>query len=509
MRARRVLTLSAVFWASACGVTHLPDGRTEAEPDWNFMSAEQGLVTCAEFQDTGYVQGKPYPITLVTADGKPVEIDTANAYAVMQAAAAQAGVNIAIVSGFRTNQKQAELYDCYRYCNCNNCNLAAPPGYSNHQSGHALDLNTSSAGVYNWLANNAWRFKFERTVSKEPWHWEWWGGGPSGGPCRAKPVITVDGCTTVEADNCGKFGCGCVDHACNGGACAGDGCSGSHTQACGGFGCNCADGACSGGYCPGPGCSASEIADCGKFGCGCVDHKCTGGLGCAGTGCTPRETLDCGGFGCACVDHACSGGFCPGTGCTAKEAKDCTAQGCGCVDHKCSGGRCAGSGSTAKNVKDCGGFGCHSVDGKCSGGFCPGTGCTAKQTSDCDAKGCGCADEKCGGGACAGTGCTERQRLDCEKAGATCSLGLCRTPGSDAGFTVDAGRPPEPPEPDGGDIEWPDGGEENPTHGGAGDGGFVLPAIEPLSQVAGGCAQVPAPLFVGTLVLAWAARRRR
>ena len=42
---------------------------------------------------------------------------------------------------------QEYLYACYVNCNCNNCNLAAKPGFSNHQSGHALDLNTSAAGV--------------------------------------------------------------------------------------------------------------------------------------------------------------------------------------------------------------------------------------------------------------------------------------------------------------------------------------------------------------------------
>ena len=138
---------------------------------------------CSESSDTGYTSGKAFAITVVTVDGKKVEKDTANAYYVMAKAAAAAGVNLKIVSGFRTMAEQQYLYNCYVNCSCNNCNLAAKPGYSNHQSGHALDLNTSASGVLTWLNNHGATYGFKRTVPSETWHWEWWGGGPGGGPC--------------------------------------------------------------------------------------------------------------------------------------------------------------------------------------------------------------------------------------------------------------------------------------------------------------------------------------
>jgi D-alanyl-D-alanine carboxypeptidase len=143
----------------------------------------QGLVNCTTRISTGYADGEPFDITVVTVDGKPAEVLTANAYSVMQGAAAEDGVTLWVVSGFRTMEEQEYLYDCYVSCDCNNCNLAAPPGYSNHQSGHALDLNTSGTGVYAWLDANAAEYGFERTVPSEDWHWEWWGGGLGGGPC--------------------------------------------------------------------------------------------------------------------------------------------------------------------------------------------------------------------------------------------------------------------------------------------------------------------------------------
>lgn len=355
----------ALLILSACGPSELEVHETaEAEPfDDKSNVAQQGLVSCNQRSATGYVRGVPQTITLVDADARPAEIATANAYAVMQAAAARAGVKLRIISGFRTMSQQQYLYACYTNCNCNGCNLAAYPGYSNHQSGHAVDLNTSEYGVYSWLANHAGAYGFKRTVPSEPWHWEFWGGGPGGGPC--------------------------------GGAVGADGCTGSQRTACGNFGCGCADGKCSGGFaCAGSGCSASQAAACGNFGCGCVDGKCSGGY-CEGTGCSVKDTQNCAAYGCGCVDGQCSGGFCPGSGSTAKKTNDCGAYGCGSVDMQCSGGYCPGSGCTAKQTNDCGNYGCGCADGKCSGGFCAGTGCTAKQTNDCAAQGKGCSVGKC------------------------------------------------------------------------------------------------------------------
>ncbi|MCY1058670.1 M15 family metallopeptidase [Nannocystis sp. SCPEA4] len=140
-------------------------------------------VDCGESKDTGYMSGNPFEITVVHIDGLPVEKSTANAYWVMREAAAAAGVDMHINSGFRTMQEQEYFWMCYQTCNCNDCNQAAAPGYSNHQSGHALDINTATPGVYNWLAANGGAYGFTETVQGEPWHWEWWGGGPGGGIC--------------------------------------------------------------------------------------------------------------------------------------------------------------------------------------------------------------------------------------------------------------------------------------------------------------------------------------
>jgi LAS superfamily LD-carboxypeptidase LdcB len=127
-----------------------------------------------EQQATGYVAGKAFAITVVSIDGKPVEVATAAAFSRMRDAAAAERVTIKVVSGFRTMAEQEYLYGCYKSGTCNNGNLAARPGYSNHQSGHALDLNARDPAVGLWLRTHANAYGFHNTVPSEPWHWEYW-----------------------------------------------------------------------------------------------------------------------------------------------------------------------------------------------------------------------------------------------------------------------------------------------------------------------------------------------
>lgn len=121
-----------------------------------------------------YSSGSPIRIRVVRVDGNPVEVRTARAFNAMKAAAARAGINLNVVSGFRTMAEQRYLYGLYQ---SGQGALAAAPGYSNHQNGKALDLNTGGWGTrtYNWLSANAGRFGFSRTVPSEHWHWEFGG----------------------------------------------------------------------------------------------------------------------------------------------------------------------------------------------------------------------------------------------------------------------------------------------------------------------------------------------
>ena len=125
----------------------------------------QALENCRTVQ--GYSRGVPRTICVVTVQGKLIEVNTARAFLRMQNAARTVGVTLTLNSGFRTMDQQRYLYDLYRR---GVGNLAAYPGFSNHQSGIALDLGTAAN---TWLLNNAAFFGFRRTVPSEDWHWEW------------------------------------------------------------------------------------------------------------------------------------------------------------------------------------------------------------------------------------------------------------------------------------------------------------------------------------------------
>lgn len=95
--------------------------------------ASQGIVTCSKRTATGYRGGSAFRVTLVSADYRPAGRNAANAFYAMEKAAARAGVSLQVNSGFRTMAEQRYLYNCYRTRKCNGGNLAARPGYSNHQ----------------------------------------------------------------------------------------------------------------------------------------------------------------------------------------------------------------------------------------------------------------------------------------------------------------------------------------------------------------------------------------
>jgi hypothetical protein len=153
------------------------DEEEESEPQGSTQDELRSAVSCAEKAATGYKSGSPYAMTVVTVGGKSTAKPTAHAFLKMQQAADSAGVTLSINSGFRTQAEQQYLYKCYQTHSCNNGNLAARPGYSNHQNGRALDLATSN---WTWVANNAARFGFKRTVPSERWHYEFFGSDPGG-----------------------------------------------------------------------------------------------------------------------------------------------------------------------------------------------------------------------------------------------------------------------------------------------------------------------------------------
>ena len=98
--------------------------------------------------------------------------DAAAAFERMYTGARDAGLWLWVISGHRSWEEQKYLYRLYRK---GLGARAARPGRSNHQRGTAVDISVGSTTTrtYEWLAANACRFGFRRTVRSEPWHWEY------------------------------------------------------------------------------------------------------------------------------------------------------------------------------------------------------------------------------------------------------------------------------------------------------------------------------------------------
>jgi D-alanyl-D-alanine carboxypeptidase len=128
-------------------------------------------------------------------DGKPVRLTprAAAAWRKMRAAAAEEGVTLLPLSGFRSIARQTEIIrsnlangrpmdDLLRY--------VAAPGCSEHHTGRAIDIGSPDDAKhfeasfdrtreYRWLKRNARRFGFTlsypranpHNIGYEPWHW--------------------------------------------------------------------------------------------------------------------------------------------------------------------------------------------------------------------------------------------------------------------------------------------------------------------------------------------------
>lgn len=121
---------------------------------------------------TGYRNGRAVSIRIApVGNGKYLNTRAAGPFKAMVAAARKAGIRLSCTSGYRSNAQQAYLYRLYRQ---GRGNLAARPGYSNHQMGLSMDIGgigSYGSRAYKWLKANAARFGFRNDVRGEFWHW--------------------------------------------------------------------------------------------------------------------------------------------------------------------------------------------------------------------------------------------------------------------------------------------------------------------------------------------------
>lgn len=153
----------------------VPEELSEDEIQQMTLADSEALTETESYPcGTAYSNGKALGSrNCVKVDGKAMTTTLYPHFQKLKAAAAKAGVTIRVNSGFRTMAEQQYFWNCYVTKKCNNGNLAARPGYSNHQNGIALDIDTRA---FNWLRLHASKYGFVRTVASENWHWEYRAG---------------------------------------------------------------------------------------------------------------------------------------------------------------------------------------------------------------------------------------------------------------------------------------------------------------------------------------------
>lgn len=136
----------------------------------------------------------------VTADGRiKMRPAAANKFLQMQAAARAEGITLTALSGFRDVAIQEQLFFGIKEQRVQDAvkraEVSAPPGYSEHHTGYAIDIGDANApetnletsfgdtAAFRWLEQNALKYSFELSfppnnkqgVSYEPWHWRFVG----------------------------------------------------------------------------------------------------------------------------------------------------------------------------------------------------------------------------------------------------------------------------------------------------------------------------------------------
>ncbi len=135
------------------------------------------------------------------APGSQIKLRTvaAQKFQAMSAAAARDGVSLVPISGFRSVSEQQHVFFDVKaqrgQVATKRAEVSAPPGYSEHHTGYAVDIgdgrspatnlnpNFEKTAAFKWLMKNSAYYSFELSfpknnphgVSYEPWHWRFVG----------------------------------------------------------------------------------------------------------------------------------------------------------------------------------------------------------------------------------------------------------------------------------------------------------------------------------------------
>lgn len=147
-----------------------------------------------------YAEAPPESLTPLTADGAiQLRAAAAEQMTALLAAARRDEIQLELLSGFRSVEAQTAIFFERKAERgqraAERASVSAPPGYSEHHTGYAIDVGDAQApathlteafeetAAFAWMEANAARFGFELSfprnnpqgVSYEPWHWRFVG----------------------------------------------------------------------------------------------------------------------------------------------------------------------------------------------------------------------------------------------------------------------------------------------------------------------------------------------
>lgn len=158
------------------------EGETEGEGEGEGESQNQTGTgpNCPAANPSSVVA---FPAAATSGDTEKALPETVENFMEMREAAAEDGIDLKVVDGYRSDAEQVQLWN--QYCSSGTCSrpVAKPCSLggtgSNHNSGRAIDINVGcqngqtncSTPAYNWLKENGMRWGFRNSLANDPVHW--------------------------------------------------------------------------------------------------------------------------------------------------------------------------------------------------------------------------------------------------------------------------------------------------------------------------------------------------
>jgi D-alanyl-D-alanine carboxypeptidase len=201
-----VISLSLAFWlrpqVQSSDVT-----QDQPTPEETTVTATTTITPAPPDNLLGHLSYEEAPtedLMAITPDQKiKLRSAAAEKFLQMQADAQAQGIILFPISAFRSTSDQENIFFNVKEeraeVTTQRAEVSAPPGYSEHHTGYALDIGDGSVPAthlqlsfadtpaFRWLQANAARYSFEisfaennsQGISYEPWHWRYVGNSDS------------------------------------------------------------------------------------------------------------------------------------------------------------------------------------------------------------------------------------------------------------------------------------------------------------------------------------------